>query len=236
MPFHVSLVGRQNLSREIHRQIARAILTGRLRPGDRLSPSRELAIALDVSRMTVSVAYERLAGEGFVTSRQGAGTFVSELVARVARPPAKPPTSGALQPRPVWHSFRVPTPFAQPPRFDFRTGLPDGSLFPRRAWQRVVVRALLASEAAAGVYADPAGAMDLRTAIVRQIGFSRGVEASAENVVVTGGTLGFLVARPRCARRCRARSSSPTGTRRAWRRPRWPGSWRVADLRAISAR
>src|SRR5688500_5617805 len=76
MPFHVSLVGRKNLSREIYRQIARAILDGRLRPGDRLSPSRELADALDVSRMTVNVAYEQLAGEGFVTSRQGAGTFV----------------------------------------------------------------------------------------------------------------------------------------------------------------
>ena len=75
MSFHVSLAGRKNLSREIYRQISRAILEGRLRPGDRLSPSRELAEALDVSRMTVNVAYERLASEGFVTSRQGAGTL-----------------------------------------------------------------------------------------------------------------------------------------------------------------
>ena len=35
MSFHVSLVGRKNLSREIYRQISRAILEGRLRPGDR---------------------------------------------------------------------------------------------------------------------------------------------------------------------------------------------------------
>ena len=48
MSFHVSLVGRKHLSREIYRQTARAILDGRLRPGDRLSPSRELAAALAV--------------------------------------------------------------------------------------------------------------------------------------------------------------------------------------------
>jgi GntR family transcriptional regulator/MocR family aminotransferase len=188
MPFHVSLVGRKNLSREIYRQIARAILDGRLRPGDRLSPSRELAEALEVSRMTVNVAYEQLAGEGFVTSRQGAGTFVSDLVARVARKPVKRGSTDALQPLPIWKSFRVPTPFAQVARYDFRTGVPDTSLFPHRAWQRSVVRALLSSESTAGIYGGPAGLIELRTAIVRHIGFSRGVEASVDDVVITNGT------------------------------------------------
>lgn len=188
MPFHVSLVGRKNLSREIYRQIARAILDGRLRSGDRLSPSRELAEALAVSRMTVNVAYEQLAGEGFVTSRPGAGTFVSKLVAHAGREPAKRQSSGALQPRPIWKSIPVLTPFTQPARFDFRTGLPDASLFPHRAWQRSVVRALLSSEAAAGIYGGPAGLPELRAAIVRHIGFSRGVEASVDDVVITNGT------------------------------------------------
>jgi len=182
------LVGRKNLSREIYRQIAHAILDGRLRPGDRLSPSRELADALDVSRMTVNVAYERLAGEGFVTSRQGAGTFVSDSVARVARRPAKPRSRGALQPRPVWQSIPVLDPFAQPAHYDFRSGLPDATLFPHRTWRRCVAQSLLTIGETAGVYGDPAGLDDLRAAIVRQIGFSRGVEASADDIIVTTGT------------------------------------------------
>jgi DNA-binding GntR family transcriptional regulator len=86
MAFHVSLVGRKNLSGEIYRQIRRAILDGRLRPGDRLSPSRDLARALAISRMTVIVAYQRLASEGSVTSRLGAGTFVSDRVRAMIRP------------------------------------------------------------------------------------------------------------------------------------------------------
>jgi GntR family transcriptional regulator/MocR family aminotransferase len=77
MEVHVSLVGRKDLSGEIYRQLRRAILAGRLRPGDRLPPTRELARRLSVSRTTVAVAYDRLWGEGFVTARVGAGTFVS---------------------------------------------------------------------------------------------------------------------------------------------------------------
>src|SRR5262249_49326231 len=111
MPFHVSLVGRKDLSGEIYRQLRRAILGGRLRPGDGLTPSRELAQALAVSRSTVIVAYERLAAEGFVAARPGAGTFVSDSVTRTLHAPARP-REGALRPRPVWSSIPLPGAFA----------------------------------------------------------------------------------------------------------------------------
>lgn len=78
MVFHVSLVGRKNLSTEICRQIKQAILEGRLQSGDGLSPTRELAKALAVSRATVTTAYERLFAEGVTIARVGAGTYVSE--------------------------------------------------------------------------------------------------------------------------------------------------------------
>jgi GntR family transcriptional regulator/MocR family aminotransferase len=60
-----------------------------------------------------------------------------------------------------------------PARFDFRTGLPDASLFPHRAWRRVVARALRSREIAAGIYENPAGDCDLRAAIARHIGIAR---------------------------------------------------------------
>src|SRR5207245_9482450 len=75
---HVSLIGRKELSGEIYRQLRPAIVDGRLRPGEPLPASRELARGLNVSRTTVTFAYDRLAGEGFVTARVGAGTFVNE--------------------------------------------------------------------------------------------------------------------------------------------------------------
>ena len=173
MEVHVSLVGRRDLSGEIYRQLRRAIIDGRLRPGDRLPPSRELARGLTVSRATVTVAYERLAGEGFVTSRLGAGTFVMEGIARIGREAAAERSSGGLRPRPIWDSVPLPTAFDRPARFDFRTGLPDASLFPYRAWRRLVARALRLAENAAGVYGDPRGIGDLRAAIARHVGLTR---------------------------------------------------------------
>jgi GntR family transcriptional regulator/MocR family aminotransferase len=74
--FHVSLDGRGGLSGRIYRQLLDAVLDGRLRPGERLPPTRELARSLNVSRNTVSVAYVRLTAEGFLVARVGAGTFV----------------------------------------------------------------------------------------------------------------------------------------------------------------
>jgi GntR family transcriptional regulator/MocR family aminotransferase len=186
--FHISLVDRSDLSGEIYRQIRQAILDGRLRPGEQLSPTRELAAALTVARSTVTIAYESLVAEGFATSRKGAGTFVSHQLG-AKRPASKTSrsTMRAIQVRRVWQTISPPTVFVRA-RFDFRTGLPDASLFPHRAWRRVVNRALRSQEMAAGVYENPAGNCDLRTAIARHIGISRSVSASPDDVIVTNGT------------------------------------------------
>jgi GntR family transcriptional regulator/MocR family aminotransferase len=77
--------------------------------------------------------------------------------------------------------------FDSPARFDFRTGLPDASLFPHKAWRRAVARALRACEKTAGVYKKSAGNWDLRAAIARHVGVSRGVSGSPEDVIVTNG-------------------------------------------------
>jgi GntR family transcriptional regulator/MocR family aminotransferase len=193
MDLHVSLVGRKDLSGEIYRQLRRAILDRRLRPGEALPPTRLLARGLGVSRTTATVAYDRLAGEGFVTSRVGAGTFVSDPVARApkeaAAARARPVGRDALRPRRIWDAISIPTTFDRPAQFDFRSGLPDASLFPHRAWRRVMARALREDSAVSGgVYGHPAGHRGLREAIARHIGIARGVATSPDDVVVTTGT------------------------------------------------
>ena len=130
MEFQVNLIGRKNLSGEIYRQIRNAIGDGRLRPGDCLPASRDLAHSLKVSRTTVTVAYDRLAGEGYLTSRIGAGTYVNNQVVRTPREENTRSVDGSLQPRAVWNSISLSKAFDKPARFDFRTGLPDASLFP----------------------------------------------------------------------------------------------------------
>jgi len=187
MELHISLVGRKNLSGEIYRQIRRAIADGRLRPGDCLPASRDLARSLRVSRTTVTVAYDRLAGEGFLTSRIGAGTFVSNHLAPAREASRRAHQEGALNARSLWDSVQLSRAFAKPAEFDFRTGLPDASLFPHETWRRLLARELRAQVATAGVYDESGGHRGLREAIARHIGISRGVQASPSDVTITNG-------------------------------------------------
>ena len=58
-----------------------AVASGELRPGAALPSVRQLAARLRVNPATVVQAYRDLETEGFVEMRQGAGTFVREVVA-----------------------------------------------------------------------------------------------------------------------------------------------------------
>jgi DNA-binding transcriptional regulator YhcF (GntR family) len=71
------------ISTQIYWQLAYQIDSGRLLPGSRLAPVRELGAALRVNPNTIRAVYRRLADAGYVTSRHGAGTHVAD------RPPQR---------------------------------------------------------------------------------------------------------------------------------------------------
>jgi DNA-binding transcriptional regulator YhcF (GntR family) len=71
------------ISTQIFWQLAYQIDSGRLLPGSRLPPVRELGAALRVNPNTIRAVYRRLSDAGYVTSRHGAGTHVAE------RPPQR---------------------------------------------------------------------------------------------------------------------------------------------------
>ena len=71
------------ISTQIYWQITYQIDSGRLLPGTRLPPVRELGGALRVNQNTIRAVYRRLAEAGYVTSRHGAGTHVAD------RPPLR---------------------------------------------------------------------------------------------------------------------------------------------------
>ncbi|MEU0478453.1 PLP-dependent aminotransferase family protein [Streptosporangium sp. NPDC006013] len=181
---HVSLEGRTDLAGQIYQQIRTAVLDGRLRHGEPLPATRELARELVVSRNTVSAAYDRLAAEGFVEGRIGAGTFVC---ADALPPPSPRMGHGRLRPRAVWQGISTPRGLDWRPRYDFRPGLPDVRMFPYEAWRRLVSRELRSSAVGSGMYGDPLGHAGLRAAIARHVGVSRAVLADPGAIVVTSG-------------------------------------------------
>jgi DNA-binding transcriptional regulator YhcF (GntR family) len=76
------------ISTQIFWQLVYQIDSGRLLPGSRLLPVRELGAALRVNPNTIRAVYRRLADAGYVTSRHGAGTAVADRPPKGRRPEA----------------------------------------------------------------------------------------------------------------------------------------------------
>src|SRR5215510_396760 len=67
------------LTQELVRRFAEAIDDGRLVPGERLPPTRELARLDDVNPLTAARVYRRLRELGYLSATVGRGTFVRSL-------------------------------------------------------------------------------------------------------------------------------------------------------------
>src|SRR3954463_2652391 len=68
------------LTRWLYDEIRRAILSGKLKRGWALPPSRELSASAGVSRHIVVNVYAQLASEGYLDGTIGRGTFVRQEV------------------------------------------------------------------------------------------------------------------------------------------------------------
>jgi len=145
-----------------------AVRSGRLATGTTLPPSRTLATDLGVARNTVAEAYAELVAEGWLGSRQGAGTWVVDAAANPL------PTRSRGTPVVATHNLMP--------------GSPDVSAFPRAAWLTSARRALSAAPDEALRMGDPRGRVELREALSEYLGRVRGVRTSPETIVVCAGT------------------------------------------------
>jgi GntR family transcriptional repressor for pyruvate dehydrogenase complex len=72
---------------QVVEHVRREIEAGRLRPGDRLPPERELAQAMGLSRPSLRSGLRTLQTMGIITSRRGAGTFIAEGPPQLGKAP-----------------------------------------------------------------------------------------------------------------------------------------------------
>jgi len=155
----------------LERALREAVRDGRLPPGTRLPSSRALATDFGLARGTVTQAYEQLVAEGFLTARPRSGVEVA------ARPvPAR--TAGP----------RLSREWPEPIRgADLRPGLPDLSLFPRREWLQATKHVLQTVPNSTFGYGDWSGHTTLRETLAEYLGRSRGVVATADQIIVCAG-------------------------------------------------
>jgi GntR family transcriptional regulator / MocR family aminotransferase len=150
----------QPLRAQLEASLREAIREGRLRGGERLPSSRELARELGVSRGMVQDCYGQLLAEGYLTSRGGSATRVADVKERSA--PLTP-----FQPREAAGRTLIA---------DFRSGVPDLSSFPRTDWVWAVRQACTGVASADLGYGDPRGNAVLREVLA---GYLRRVRAAA---------------------------------------------------------
>ncbi|HKV65622.1 MAG TPA: GntR family transcriptional regulator, partial [Rhodanobacteraceae bacterium] len=164
--------------------IAENIRGGRVKGGEPLPGSRELAGQLGINRNTVVAAYGELAAEGLVNTRIGGGTFAAEpspaLLGRAARPDDEP-TFALSPPLPVPLAMR---PLA-PGTLTLAGGMPDARLFPARALARAFRRAIERRGRALSSHADPCGHIRLRRELAAMLARTRGLFATPDNLMVT---------------------------------------------------
>lgn len=67
---------KERLGDQLYGQILEQIVSGALRPGDKLPSENQICQSFQVSRPTVREALIRLHADGLIVTRQGSGTFV----------------------------------------------------------------------------------------------------------------------------------------------------------------
>lgn len=188
--------GRGKLRDRIYDCLRDAILEGRWRPGMRIPSSRALAEEMSVSRNSILDGFGRLAAEGYLVGKGGAGTYVSgaipdHLVGVDApsrgRAGSAPSPSGlsavARGLLPLWEASR---PIVEP-RTPFAVGIGPADLFPHDLWGRLLGREWRRSRRPPGGPDDPAGGARLRRAICNYMASTRGLNCTEDQVIVVGG-------------------------------------------------
>ncbi|NUT32278.1 MAG: PLP-dependent aminotransferase family protein [Hamadaea sp.] len=158
------------LRTQLERGLREAIRSGRLRAGERLPSTRELARQLRVSRGLVVDCFDQLHAEGYLISRPGAPTRVCPAARTVA-----PATSA------------VPAPAAPALAVDFAPAVPDLGSFPRAEWARSTAEVCRQTPSAAFGYTDPRGSAAFRAVLAAYLGRVRGAAADPGRIVVTAG-------------------------------------------------
>ena len=191
VPFHPD----RELDRPLYRQLADhiegLIRRGRLRSGEKLPASRELAANLGLSRNTVNQAYQALLDEALVYAHVGMGTFVADIEAAVVDGTSNSPSF-------VWEGLfaRRASTLLGPPKalgarssevvYDFLPGGVDPTSLPDRDLKRCYRKALEEDNESLSHITFPFGWPRLRSAIAATL-IGRGIECDENDVLIVSG-------------------------------------------------
>lgn len=179
---------------QIYRQLRQAIANGTFPAGGKLPPSRDHAKSMGVARNSLLWALERLKAEGFIHTRVGDGTYVTDVAhmlptrrrqglhhATSTAPGVSRRGQALLDVVRDW-----PPPVGDP--IAFRVGYPALNAFPFQTWERLTRQVQKQQGTAMARYIAPAGHPPLQEAISQWLLVSRGIRCDAAQVIVVSGS------------------------------------------------
>jgi len=192
------------LHTQIYDAYRTAIVTGSLRPRQRIPSTRVLATELGVSRFPVLNAYAQLLAEGYFESRVGAGTVVSSLLPEQLTS-SGPTSSGPTRNAPAKARFAPPGSgarrvarhpnlrrFQRFPWFQrqgaFGVGQVAFDQFPLHIWSKLVARRCRNMKAESFQYGDRTGFRLLRETLASYLRTARSLHCEAEQVMIVAGS------------------------------------------------
>ena len=181
------------LYRQLYFAVRDAILSGRLRPGQRLPATRAFATDLGLSRNTVVSAFDQLLAEGYTEGRTGAGTYVSTTLPEEllnargmsARPRRKAAYRRGPSKRGAFLSSISGRGSTRPRAFS--PGIPELAEFPFEDWARLLGRKWRQPQRGLLVGNDPLGYAPLRDAVATHLGAARAVQCSPDQIIIVSG-------------------------------------------------
>jgi GntR family transcriptional regulator/MocR family aminotransferase len=195
--FEIALPARERgipAYRWLYTSLRAEILDGRLRPGNRVPATRDLARQYGLARGTVVSAFEQLKSEGYLEGTIGSGTHVSQVLpedllhvaaegrsATKAKSPTLPKFSQYGRQASVFPGYGTRRTRA------FRCNLPALDLFPMAVWTKIANRCLRRMTMSLLMGCDALGYMPLREAIAQYLRSSRAVRCEREQVVIVSG-------------------------------------------------
>jgi len=183
---------RASLQLQLYRQLRDLIISGKLQAGVRVPSTRDLVGQLGISRNTIVYALDRLVSEGYLNTRVGSGTYISDLktpdlgmAERTLTAARQPVGNSSLATRLLTVSTSPPYPSGKVR--PFRPCQPAVDRFPIRNWNRARAYALRTQSKELFGEGDPAGLPRLRRALSVYLKDARGVRCTADQIVVTAG-------------------------------------------------
>jgi GntR family transcriptional regulator / MocR family aminotransferase len=163
----------------IYQRYKQQILSGNLKPGEKVPAIRVLAADLGVAKKTVETAYNILTGEGYLVSKGARGTQVNpDLQLNITKAPITVPVEDS--------KLQNLIDLRDNPGF-FRLGIPSLDQFPYKKWLLLSGKAIRAMRPEQMLTPPVMGHPPLREAIANYVNISRGLNCSASQICITSG-------------------------------------------------